>query len=731
MKETVSFFFLGTACHHSSYQDALTVFHKAAALNANKPGSKVAVHLFDGVGSDPGELADIHPTPGRYLYDAVNNLKLKVEDGILESVRDLMQQVTGCLAGDGMDDLLFEATLFLEQLIRENNGVMPKTVNLHGYSRGADSCVRLANLLDSLYPDVKVNLFLVDHVPGPWRADDPNSYVIPKNVQRIDAAVMLHENTPCFAPQDRSRYVFTSPHTTKVAIKVYPGGHGQAMLLTPEQETNHVAKLAHDDFYRFCQETGSLSERDPIPPYKVRHTWTSYSDEPAEVLTKEQRFEYYNEMQESWLLYSKSSAINPRNVLSNHQHYSQDHRLFVNQEHGELFMELFPNLYQWFYEGIKVDRKRLLKELAILEHSNSKFYEKFCKVNDIQPDSLLPRPRKRRTYFRRQLGKTLVDDERSFLEQAIISVTNYETHHNEKNCETIAFAIRRLQAFLEHTAEQDDKYTCLYLKQKIANIVRYLAICDKKDTYLYRQLSKVCHSFQYIDRIIGVLEGHLKNNRELHLEQQNYIERLIEKLLAIKDDDGLNYMDKLKVAKSTVNSLSLHLQDPEDYRVLSYNLMSRSLYPINGKYTFPSLLKSLNELNSPGYSEASIASNIAKKFEAYYLRNMFWDSIHKLLSHIINIPPFFSEKKSDLAQEIYQALHKLDENGLGNDLTEVSKVLADRQKKVHEDYRANGKQVLGDFDKIMIEANGQLNMEINAFPFKETDGDIHRELILA
>ncbi|MCW8398971.1 hypothetical protein OQJ26_09230 [Legionella sp. PATHC038] len=69
-------------------------------------------------------------------------------------------------------------------------------------------------------------------------------------------------------------------------------------------------------------------------------------------------------------------------------------------------------------------------------------------------------------------------------------------------------------------------------------------------------------------------------------------------------------------------------------------------------------------------------------------------------------------------------LRELDEAGHGNELGQISKILAQRQKELHENYREEGKPFLGEFDKIMIQAHGQLNLEINAFPFTDVNPEI-------
>ncbi|MCW8385140.1 DUF5621 domain-containing protein [Fluoribacter dumoffii] len=721
MKDTVSFFFLGTDCHRSNYQDAMTVFHNAVASNANKADSTVATHLFDGVGSVPDPTCAEHPTPGRYVYDPVSNRKVRVTDEILAGIKDTMKGLTGRLLGDGMDDLLFEATLFLQQIINNNNGEMPKTVNLHGYSRGADACVRLANLLDTLYPDVKVNLFLVDHVPGPGRANDPNSYTIPRNVQRLDTALMLHEYKPGFDPQDRNRYVFASPHTTKVSIKVYPGWHGKAMLLTPNEETNHVPKLLHDDFYRFCRETDSLDASAPIPSQKIvmDSNWKDFQDKEGKELTPQERFEHYNEMQSSWWFYSKGTALNTRTILTNYKHYTQDPRLFVNQEHGELFEKLYPNIYKRFYGGEQVTETIVRAELDKLKSENEGFYNKLCHVHKITAGPL-PAPRKVVHYFRRPLGATLIDDERSFLEQAIITVINYEKHLKENNSETIKFAVRSLEESLEETESLTDAEAIPNLKRKIQLVSKFLEVREHQKSYLYGQLDKVCHTFEYIDKVQSLLNSYLEHS-SLHLKQKELIQHVLEELDAIKDDTNLNYMERMKAAKSKVMGLSLALQVSSDHDdVFMHDTMRTAYYYFSKeKHTLPNLLRSINELNAPGYSETSVAKDIAKKFEGYYKLNTFLENVHRVLSTVIELPRFTLPKKTKLAFVIYNRLNALDTQGHGNDLNEISKILAQGQQDLHKKYQKHypksGKIATGTFDKIMVQAQGQLNREAHAF----------------
>ncbi|BCA95026.1 hypothetical protein TUM19329_13870 [Legionella antarctica] len=716
----VSFFFLGTNCHRSSYQDALTNFYRATKKNG------ISARLFDGVGSNPEHLSDKHPTPGQYVYDADQNKKIKISSKTSQNINDLMKRLTGCLAGDGMDDLLFESILYLEKLIKNNGGVMPDTVNLHGFSRGADACVRLANLIDTMYPEVKVNLFLIDHVPGPGRRDHPSSYTIPRNVQRFESVLMLHEYTPGFDPQDRNRYVLASPHTTKVSIKVYPGWHGKAMLLTLDEKTNHVPRLLHDDLYNFAQETGGLNDGAPLPAYKVMHSWTHYEDKEAHALGPYQRFHEYSGMQENWWFYSKGTQLNTRDVLNNHAHYSQDYQLFVNQEHGELFQQLFPVLYDRFLNNdtLKTSQEKVYDQLDLLEEVSSDFfYKKFCELCSIKKGEPLPASRRVASSFQTPLRDVTVKDELTFLKHSIVSIINFNLHHSKEYTINTRVAIKYLQNALKIAENMDSKeQSIITLRGAIYSVSKHLSHSESATSYMAQQLRKLSVGpKEFINTVDKLLEEHFDNNPELHEEQRNYLIEVREELQQIKNNDSFDYFQKQKAIRSVISSAAVNLVNFQaNDSVLIHNLPDESDHVKSNLPTFQQLITTLNTLSAPGYSQTSIASDIGKEFNAYYKRNLFWDTVNRILSAVmpISLPPFVSPQKSDLAKKIYEELAVLDQAGQGNNLAAVSKVLTVGQQSLQEIYIINKKMAKGDFDNIMEKSQGKLNFEISQFPFE-------------
>lgn len=270
MKTKVYFTFLGTTQHRDKDPNLLLGFHKLVAKYAKtKEGSDIAEYLFDGVGCVGTKE---NPTPGTYVLVGVGEKEKKIaadlvaqsevsdaEEDEAFSSQEIKKQVVKFsnaltlrltryrITGEGVDSLMLEAILYLENLLKENNGVMPLEINLNGFSRGADTCVRLAHILQDFCPETKVNLFLVDPVPGPGRYDDKSSYVIPSNVENCQIIVMANEHIPVIKSQDMDSYVFANM-ATKVKYNILPGNHSSGILRKPGNQ------VGSDEAYKLVQD---------------------------------------------------------------------------------------------------------------------------------------------------------------------------------------------------------------------------------------------------------------------------------------------------------------------------------------------------------------------------------------------------------------------------------------------------------------------------------------------
>lgn len=184
--------------------------------------SSIQMRLFDGVGCKGTKN---HPRPGNYTWD--KQFK-KTERQPNEIISHHLAKATG----EGMQALIQEAEDYIDFIIKKNSkGTLPKTINLKGYSRGADACIRLANRIYEKYPQIKINMFLVDPVPGPFHRDDDGSYIIPGNIERLDVTFMKDEKIRFYKPQHMGRLVIQNPLTTKVTEHYLAGVHGEALYI--------------------------------------------------------------------------------------------------------------------------------------------------------------------------------------------------------------------------------------------------------------------------------------------------------------------------------------------------------------------------------------------------------------------------------------------------------------------------------------------------------------------
>ena len=111
-----------------------------------------------------------------------------------------------------------------EQIIKmfRKDGIIPTTVNLVGWSRGAVSCHMLANMMldDPELKQVPVNIFAVDPVPGPLNFQP----------ERVTLGANVKEYVGFFARDERSKWfccVIPQTHnSTRTHIYPMAGRHG-------------------------------------------------------------------------------------------------------------------------------------------------------------------------------------------------------------------------------------------------------------------------------------------------------------------------------------------------------------------------------------------------------------------------------------------------------------------------------------------------------------------------
>lgn len=137
-------------------------------------------------------------------------------------------QTTGRLLGTGWDDNVYKVVWLITHLKFEMDQPID-TVNIIGWSRGAVTCLKMANKLFEVFEDtVLVNIFAVDPVPGGLTPETVDTKTIPPNVRDYLAILALDDDRSNFQPLDRSQVTLLAP-------KSQYGKRGNPASLNPQR----------------------------------------------------------------------------------------------------------------------------------------------------------------------------------------------------------------------------------------------------------------------------------------------------------------------------------------------------------------------------------------------------------------------------------------------------------------------------------------------------------------
>ncbi|QEY51624.1 Dot/Icm T4SS effector Lem25 family protein [Legionella longbeachae] len=743
-KETiqiVNLSFLGTGEHRESDFHIINSFHNTI-LQANRNNSSIAARLFDGPGSAPKSPTSKHPTPGTYFYNPVTHTKLPINAFISKKISNAMQQLTGVLAGEGVEDLLFEAAVYLNNIIEKNEGILPQTINLQGFSRGADACLRMANVIYLLYPEIKVNLFLIDQVPGPGRRDHAPSYTIPPNVENFESTLMLHEYRPGFDPQHAGRYVFSAPEKTKSKIKIYYGEHGVGNRLE-HPEKNHTALLLHDDLNRFCRETGTLPKMYSKFYIVHRSTKGRKQNELIEShleLSDSERFKLLCCMKKNEGSYSKGVSINKRKILLNREDYVQDSTLFINQEHRELFKKLYPATFNWFFEKNydnrnpqkkfinllsqqkQLDANKVLvaKELKNMNHSREEAH--FCSLlakqfqfnkNKLPQTLSIPRGIERDEQF--NFGQPLLRKEPEYrlsnLQYRLTSIANYYHYHCDKKSEINDQIKNILLESVQISRNIPDEQAIKYLEKRIDSVKKILEKKNEKG-FIWNQINLIApDATKYGIEVKRVLLEHLQHNEILVKSQRVLINFAIKEVDAILASKEINSMQQCQEIRKLVLLLKSEVVRSENEHQLQRSLLKKAFLSFTQTpsqiLNLDSLEKNLNQLANAHHDKTNTIEKIIERVDQYYQRNTFWHS----LTHILNLFKIPSPKinlgiKNEIADFLRNELLLLNDEGKENDVDAISEALGKARKKLTDHYLQTSQLKMDSLDQIINEGLG-------------------------
>lgn len=710
--------FQGTDQHRSNVDDIITRF--AAALEDN--GDTSFVHLCDGVGGKPSkEYKKEHPVVGSYVYVPDRRTPGKGEKHPRKAIPSALQRELGSYLGDGIEDNLTEAAQYILQLQRL--GKMPDIVNLTGFSRGAYTALLTARMLYSMYPDLKVNLFLIEPVPGPGFTDKSMASAIMPNVERATIVLQQDEKRPEFSPFDQNSLKIMEPRHTHVVWETLPGGHSAATAFKSE-DTSDVVRLTNALMYQQAKASGSRFKNDSPPAYIGNPAFIPKPNNvrslPNEDLTEPGQLALYHGMQNNRDAYRKVADQRNRRIYSRKRSFTKsmdayvlDADFFVSQRHRELFRKYLPRTFDYLFRSnqLNSDWIRLAKELHKFQnryptvfqalipalHQKEVYFEKLIEpirknhadFNGLEiPSGIFPAtPSGSRQYERHYVlkDKPYTEDGLSHLLYRVNAVMdNFLKKSGDENSLGIVKTLKKdIQDILKQNINQ------LHKERRIRHLTKQ-AIQGLRDQ---RADKKVIHHLENvlddasslkgkIKRVLAQHETLLKQYAEIHQEKVHQ-KPLLSMMKAFKEKIDSFNTDRSLNDKQKKEAMLGQLQ----------RFIPKLFYSNVSKSTTEGLRNSFYRLlmEQQGNTHRKV-DHLIKHAEAYIFRA----KVKSVLNKVLNLVGFGSIARSALRNERITAMRHFTDN---------LKSLTTKQGGTYKDLRAHLNTTLHDLADIQKRHN--------------------------
>ena len=244
------------------------------------------------------------------------------------------KKVAGMLFGGGVDANVMETIEVLRQM-----PVLPRTVNMVGWSRGAVTCTKISNLMFRMggkMAAIKVNIFAIDPVPGttPMGGDMWRLISLTPNVAYYNTVFAQHDlrgHDNYFEPVYPTNYGLTD-----VDIDIMPGSHSSIVVFKGKRPEDN-AELVYDLSKRFLMSHG-----------------TRFTDNT--LMTANDILTRYGLIQQNYDVYTTLDGKALRNmaetvrVMKNSDKQTMGGmtglrpRFFINAHHREVFRTQYPYL---------------------------------------------------------------------------------------------------------------------------------------------------------------------------------------------------------------------------------------------------------------------------------------------------------------------------------------------------------------------------------------------------
>lgn len=358
-KRVLNIVMLGTGQHQSNVKSVLTQLYDQMEVSENQskhlingPGGQAAVDSKDFMLGTYDFSVSYDSTCGKLIPEKTMKKKL-----------DASTQIAGNLTGFGFEDAINEALKTIEAM--DPNVDAPVVLNMYGFSRGADTILRIANELNRRYGHdvITVNIFAIDPVPGAGRNDATRARIIPGNVKRYEAVLMEDERRPMFSPQDKSHLVVQNPTKTEVIHHLYSGNHSHGTRftadITQKNETDKnlaiqdSARLIFDDIRRFNESCDvKLNEGSAVKAVVSQNGYSVKDDTIS--LDDQQRLQAYGRMCANKSLYAKtgqSLGIDRSFLKHKEDYFLHGDDFFQDKQHMLLFQKIYPKTFTFLFNS--------------------------------------------------------------------------------------------------------------------------------------------------------------------------------------------------------------------------------------------------------------------------------------------------------------------------------------------------------------------------------------------
>lgn len=279
----------------------------------------------------------------------------------------------GIFCGLGIDENIGIALEYIGKYLGA-----PLTINLIGFSRGAITCLAIANALQNRLTthqrqSVCVNIIAIDPVAGLFLKYRPDVRLIPSIVKHYVAFLAMHERRILFKPQDASRMYVEDYHQTFVSFLPIPGVHSHGVYIS---DPNHSAiPLIVRHFIRTQLFLwGTRFEDDD---------WMEYSHLNATTILEcfgiiRQQQHYYEALGDAQTFkWFGKKLKKERRILKHLEEYVLDSNFFFNQFHREIFKLVYPAIFNYCFEHHQISLSTYDKQDILDEFNRALTYSPY------------------------------------------------------------------------------------------------------------------------------------------------------------------------------------------------------------------------------------------------------------------------------------------------------------------------------------------------------------------